>query len=191
MKTKLFSRGFTLIELLVVIAIIGILASVVLASLSSAREKSRNAAKEAEMKEVVKALDLYLLANGHYPNSNSWDCFGEGADDLCFANVSPYTSSDIHADLTNANGLPAYINLNNISDPTDGQNIGGQMYGEYRAPGDAADEPSGYIIIYALEGSNQQCAAGYNRQASSADGNTGCTICGGTYVNGTWCTDRF
>lgn len=57
------NKGFTLIELLVVIAIIGILASVVLASLSSARRKSRDARRIADIKQIQLALELYFDAN--------------------------------------------------------------------------------------------------------------------------------
>lgn len=50
-------RGFTLIELLIVIAIIGILASIVLVSLSSGREK----AKIARFKAVVHSMQTKAL----------------------------------------------------------------------------------------------------------------------------------
>ncbi len=60
-------RGFTLIELLVVIAIIGILSSIVLASLNSARLKSRDARRVADIKQVQLALQLYYDANSAYP----------------------------------------------------------------------------------------------------------------------------
>jgi len=57
------SRGFTLIELLVVIAIIGILSSVVLASLNSARKKGRDARRIADVKQLQLALELYYDSN--------------------------------------------------------------------------------------------------------------------------------
>lgn len=60
-------KGFTLIELLVVIAIIGILSSVVLASLNSARQKSRDARRISDIKQLQLALELYFDSNANYP----------------------------------------------------------------------------------------------------------------------------
>ena len=60
-------KGFTLIELLVVIAIIGILSSVVLASLNSARAKSRDARRVSDLKQLQLAFELYFDSCRQYP----------------------------------------------------------------------------------------------------------------------------
>lgn len=60
-------KGFTLIELLVVIAIIGILTSVVLASMNTARQKARDATRKAEISSLQLALELYFDTNSAYP----------------------------------------------------------------------------------------------------------------------------
>ncbi len=64
------TKGFTLIELLVVIAIIGILSSVVLASLNSARTKARDARRISDVKQIQLALEMYYDDNNSsYPTA--------------------------------------------------------------------------------------------------------------------------
>lgn len=63
--------GFTLIELLVVIAIIGVLASIVLASLNNARIKSRDAKRIGDIKQIQTALELSYDSQGsQYPQAS-------------------------------------------------------------------------------------------------------------------------
>lgn len=62
-------KGFTLIELLVVIAIIGLLASVVLLALNSARAKSRDAKRLADVRQIASAMELYFNDKSAYPTA--------------------------------------------------------------------------------------------------------------------------
>ncbi|MFC1663734.1 type II secretion system protein [Patescibacteria group bacterium] len=63
-------RGaFTLIELLVVIAIIGILASIVLVSLSGARAKARDVRRMSDIRQISTAMEMDYSDNEAYTQS--------------------------------------------------------------------------------------------------------------------------
>lgn len=67
---KKFICAFTLIELLIVISIISLLASVILASLSVARQDAYVAKLESELNSLQIAMEEYYSNNGYYPGEN-------------------------------------------------------------------------------------------------------------------------
>ncbi len=62
-------RGFTFVELLTAIAVIGVMAAVVLVSLSSVRVKARDGQRISGIGEIQKALELYYDGNQSYPST--------------------------------------------------------------------------------------------------------------------------
>ena len=92
MTNKNLKKGFTLIELLVVIAIIGILASVVVASLNSARDKGSDAAIKANLANIRAQAELYYDDNSGYGTVDASACS---------------TASTLFVDTTIANAIAA------------------------------------------------------------------------------------
>jgi prepilin-type N-terminal cleavage/methylation domain-containing protein len=71
-KKQIFQKssrqaGFTLIELLVVIAIIGLLSTLAVVALNNARQKSRDAKRVSDIKQIQTALELYYNDVTGYP----------------------------------------------------------------------------------------------------------------------------
>ena len=91
-------RAFTLIELLVVISIIGLLSTIAIVSMNSARSKARDTKRMADIKQIITAMQLYFDTNGTYPNTgstgilplsctngpNAWYCLGLGNAGSCW-----------------------------------------------------------------------------------------------------------
>ncbi len=129
--------GFTLIELLVVIAIIGILSSVVMASLNTARAKARDAARVAQAKEIAKALELYYAANGAYPAIEH----GLGAESTCGSLTENWGHCDRLNTLTTA--LAPYISIRpeSLSNATQGN-----YYYSYASQSDDARQSYGLLV---------------------------------------------
>lgn len=101
MTKQIFKRGFTLIELLVVIAIIGILASVVLASLNSARDKGADAAAKSSLNNARAQAELYYEDNS---NSYAGVCAAALSDDPAGIadNVTGATNAGANTAICNA-----------------------------------------------------------------------------------------
>jgi len=154
------SRGFTLIELLVVIAIIGILSSVVLASLNTARAKGNDAARHEDIHSIQTALELYYTTNGFYPASGG-----------ALSPNSGWSNSNDSSWTTLQTALAPYISKL----PTDPAQASSDWAGSgvntfaYYSSGYGCDR-KWYMIVYHL-------------QASTKPNQTGVTACDGTNFN--------
>lgn len=86
------SKGFTLIELLVVIAIIGILASVVLASLGSSRAKARVAAAQGTMRSIQTGAAVCINDASPVAPSMPTEVNAGGGAAICAGNSAVYSA---------------------------------------------------------------------------------------------------
>lgn len=68
--------GFTIVELLIVIVVIGILAAITVVAYNGVQNNATNTKTAQAMTAWVKALTLYKVDNGHWPNG--WVCLGSG-----------------------------------------------------------------------------------------------------------------
>ena len=145
------SSGFTLIELLVVIAIIGILSSIVLASLNGARERSRDARRQTDLNQIRLALEQLYSECGQYPDVGGLDA----------ANAVEVGSSTVAVTAADCEGTQNTLGAFMSQVPDD------PSQGSYAYTGTVSD----YCIAASLEGGN----APDNSASCGAEGALGTT----------------
>jgi prepilin-type N-terminal cleavage/methylation domain-containing protein len=173
---KTDKKGFTLVELLVVMAIIAVMSSVVLAALSNARERSRDAKRIADFRQIKNALELFYDQTGQYPQSpghatwsGHWayfsECLEEGTN--CGFTVSNYEPviSKVPQDPSRTTNDP-------FAD-------GATYYPGYPT---GCSDGQGYRIAAYLEGSNEALENDYD--GSFYNNNGGCADANNYYCLG-------
>ena len=105
-------KGFTIIELLVVISIIGLLSTISVIALNGARQKSRDAKRVGDMKQLQTSLELYFNDNSRYPAATGTLVLGAGnALVLCdagfVADVANCPLNKVYMSLVPANPTPS------------------------------------------------------------------------------------
>ncbi|MDB5238920.1 MAG: gspG [Candidatus Parcubacteria bacterium] len=108
--TSAFTKGFTLIELLVVIAIIGLLASIVLVSLNSARNKGKDARIISDVQQARTALESGFNGFGFPDLNGTGTCIASNTSTAPFGTCILTTGPDftvlnqLNADAANQGG---------------------------------------------------------------------------------------
>jgi len=135
---KFFSRrkgekGFTLIELLVVIAIIGILATIVLVSLNTAREKARDARRIGDLRQIALANEMYYdnQSTPSYP-ATGWvamDAALEAGGYMTSVPTDPGNNTYYYCTTDATAGYVLAATLENASNPALADDVNGTVQG--------------------------------------------------------------
>jgi prepilin-type N-terminal cleavage/methylation domain-containing protein/prepilin-type processing-associated H-X9-DG protein len=120
--------GFTLVELLVVIAIIGILVSLLLPAVQSAREAARRTQCANNLRQIGIALNGYDSQYASFPPGSFWSSAGDRGSILI--RLLPYVEQQAIFDRFNFNAV-----IDNQTMP-DGTLIGAIMISAYNCPSD-------------------------------------------------------
>lgn len=86
------ARGFTIVELLIVIVVIGILAAITIVAYNGIQARAKDSRTESELGAIKKALALYQIDNGTYPNPCGADNVGCSASGLSAWLVPTYVA---------------------------------------------------------------------------------------------------
>lgn len=140
-------KGFTLVELLVVIAIIGLLSTMAMLALTTARTRARDARRAADIRAVQVALEIYQNSHSGYPADT---VAGAGGGEVGNGNLKVLTSGGWSASLPN--GSPTVYLGVAPRDPSPG-NLLRYSYSSRDDSGAACDSApcDSYLLDFSLE----------------------------------------
>lgn len=137
------NAGFTIVELLIVIVVIAILAAISIVAFSGIQERARDSRREAAVNTITRALEMYHLDNGGYPDCAGGTYQAGGTRSSCFTTspafinaLSPEYIAEVPQDPTGGDSRFRYI-------------FGSKKLSATTYTGDASDN---YILGVAYEG---------------------------------------
>lgn len=168
---QLKQAGFNLIELLVVISIIALITSSALLVLSSSRQKSRNAKRVSDVRQIISALDLYYLRCNSYPNPSSSTVLDSsmalysgtgGAAGPCGTNGGTSTINGGIGPLANVAGTTFVGKFIAAPNPPDGACSAAENSYTYTATGVSGVTAAGYTLSFCLGATTGGYSVGVN-----------------------------
>ena len=147
-------KGFTIVELLIVIVVIGILAAIVIVAYNGVQGKSRDTARISKVKSISKAIELYYIDKGTYPQILD----GQGRETICGSQTDNWGHCDRNKTLADLLAPYMYIDPTSLSDATQGNYY-------YWYTSQDSDNYQTYGLMVYLESNAGQNDSGYYANA--------------------------